>query len=56
MKRWFILAALAWWVVTGYGYPPNIVAGPFSDYDSCAYTARELNRVNITYVYRCAWH
>lgn len=56
MRRWAVLLLLSWWVVYGYGYPPNVVSGPFMNQSQCQYVARELNRINLDVQYRCAWH
>jgi hypothetical protein len=36
------------WIVYEYDYPPHIVAGPYSDYGSCASDAGRLG-----YQYHC---
>jgi hypothetical protein len=46
----------SYWVVTGYSYPPNLVAGPYATWNDCEYVARELNRVNLTYVFHCTMY
>ncbi len=48
-----VRAALAWFVVRGYGFPPVIVAGPFSTWNECNDMARFLNRQYLTYDYHC---
>lgn len=46
----------SYWVVKGYQYPPQIVAGPYANRTDCDYAAREINRVQMSYEYRCEWH
>ena len=50
-----LLVAGGWWVVAGYSYPPDLIAGPYAKLSDCNKMARDLNRIEQTYIYHCQY-
>jgi len=42
MGRWCVALAMAWWLMSGWGYGGRILSGPFGDFGACNHAGLSL--------------